>query len=725
MSPIAKEDAAKGDSKKRKVVSSVPSPAPKAPKLTSKAKMYSAINKLEEEQAKTRPSLEDSKLFQGTCDEIRKSLKDILDLKLKKASKTSSADIGEARINASLHFLTLKKLNRLDKFRIRGAREETNLAKQKVDSLNLQLQNLLYELSHLQKEITKCQQFKSKHEDIDLIPVEEFHREAPESIVGAVKDSPANPHQLQLLRLDYENIQRKDMNTALSKLEDAREALEKQIGVKRDKLASLKPQLANILEVTKPVQEYLEMPLTQERDQLALHRHLPHPLFILYVQTSSYGKACDKWMNVKIKGDLEETKNFYPKDLQDLENDDIGADESRDDEDEANSKAKRSKKGSSGAKASTKADERLQVLLKTHPLEVDIELYLPDESRNTYVHLNFKYLYNLEIVGVKTTIHLDKDIKSSLGDLELLLPDGLLSHLDGETDSGMESPNPGMDHVLKTLGITSCPPTKLNDVGFPFRWVQLLGGLNFPQKTKDQEDNRERDLHTIRPNQDVAKTRVQGIIHLIRERLEARVALQKQITLLQKAKMIDIALEIPNEVQSWFPLKASSRLRNWTAVNWEQYKLLEVTQHLVQGGAVDENDFFYRLQINREPTATLIALIAIKPDYPNRNPVFCLNLHWKGEFNVHNCEHMRDLERLINSGFDTLGPKLKPSLLSMQLQRLLTSLDALLEAWSVALNESNPQAKVDFQREKLFLQSVRGRNRSLPINFDPKLQVFV
>lgn len=50
--------------------------------------------------------------------------------------------------------------------------------------------------------------------------------------------------------------------------------------------------------------------------------------------------------------------------------------------------------------------------------------------------------------------------------------------------------------------------------------------------------------------------------------------------------MIDIALEIPSEVQSWFPLKASSRLRNWTAVNWEQYKLLEVTQHLVQGTGV-------------------------------------------------------------------------------------------------------------------------------------------
>ena len=33
-------------------------------------------------------------------------------------------------------------------------------AKQKVDGLHLQLQNLLYEVMHLQKEISKCLEFK-------------------------------------------------------------------------------------------------------------------------------------------------------------------------------------------------------------------------------------------------------------------------------------------------------------------------------------------------------------------------------------------------------------------------------------------------------------------------------------------------------------------------------------------------------------------------------------
>ena len=46
----------------------------------------------------------------------------------------------------SLLFVTLKKLNRLEKLRIKRSRDATNQSKQGVDSFNLQLQNLLYEV---------------------------------------------------------------------------------------------------------------------------------------------------------------------------------------------------------------------------------------------------------------------------------------------------------------------------------------------------------------------------------------------------------------------------------------------------------------------------------------------------------------------------------------------------------------------------------------------------
>ncbi len=86
--------------------------------------------------------------------------------------------------------------------------------------------------------------------------------------------------------------------------------------------------------------------------------------------------------------------------------------------------------------------------------------------------------------------------------------------------------------------------------------------------------------------------------------------------------------------------RVSSRISGWKAVDFQQYDSLDVTQHLTRSGAVGAADFFYRLQVTREP-ATLIALIAVKPDYPRQQPVFCLNLHWNGEHNLHNSEHIR------------------------------------------------------------------------------------
>ena len=54
--------------------------------------------------------------------------------------------------------------------------------RKQVDSTQLQLQNLLYEEEYLKKEILKCTQIRSEDDDIDLISIEEFYENAPESI---------------------------------------------------------------------------------------------------------------------------------------------------------------------------------------------------------------------------------------------------------------------------------------------------------------------------------------------------------------------------------------------------------------------------------------------------------------------------------------------------------------------------------------------------------------
>lgn len=102
-------------------------------------------------------------LFRKTCDDIRTLMEEISELKAKNAGVNSEqilAEISEKRIQASLLFVVLKKLNRLEKFRTKTSRDTLNRVKQQVDSYHLQLQNLLYEILHLKKEVTKCLQFK-------------------------------------------------------------------------------------------------------------------------------------------------------------------------------------------------------------------------------------------------------------------------------------------------------------------------------------------------------------------------------------------------------------------------------------------------------------------------------------------------------------------------------------------------------------------------------------
>lgn len=78
--------------------------------------------------------------------------------------------------------VALKKLNRLEKVRTRAGRDALHKEKQRVDSTHLHLQNLLYEADHLNKEVTKCLQFKSKDEEIELVSLEDFYRDAPAEV---------------------------------------------------------------------------------------------------------------------------------------------------------------------------------------------------------------------------------------------------------------------------------------------------------------------------------------------------------------------------------------------------------------------------------------------------------------------------------------------------------------------------------------------------------------
>lgn len=79
-------------------------------------------------------------------------------------------------------FIPVNSFTFVPQVRVRDARERTSEARQGVDGVTLQLQNLLYEVAHLKKEVRRCLDFQSADQEIDLVPVEQFYIEAPEDI---------------------------------------------------------------------------------------------------------------------------------------------------------------------------------------------------------------------------------------------------------------------------------------------------------------------------------------------------------------------------------------------------------------------------------------------------------------------------------------------------------------------------------------------------------------
>lgn len=45
------------------------------------------------------------------------------------------------------------------------------------------------------------------------------------------------------------------------------------------------------------MQEYLKMPFDAVREEHQIAQYLPHPLFVLYMQTSAYKQACGNIAN--------------------------------------------------------------------------------------------------------------------------------------------------------------------------------------------------------------------------------------------------------------------------------------------------------------------------------------------------------------------------------------------------------------------------------------------
>nr|CAD7587821.1 unnamed protein product [Timema genevievae] len=674
--------------KRRKTTSNASSTITKVPAVD----IYQTVIDYEEAEASSRDPEKDKELFRKACDDIRTMMDEITELKTKRSEDSKGEIIGR-RIKASLLFVVLKKLNRLEKFRTKTSRDTMNRVKQQVDSYHLQLQNLLYEIEHLKKEVTKCLQFKSKDEEIELVTVEEFYKEAPTTL-SRPEVTQTNPHQLKLARLEWELEQRKQLSALCSKLQTAKETVGKEIQTKKERLDNLTPRLKSILEVTKPLQEYLGLPLDKIRKQHQVAYLLPKPLYVLYVQADAYREACDTLMLVSVSGDEEEARL-----LKNTKNEEKVVEESDSDQEDNSERDKRHHRKLS---RSDRLEERKKRLLLRHPLTVHITIKLKDGNS---VQLSFHYLMNLHVVTVKTRLNLENTVHGSSA-LDLIAPNKLLSGLFVH-DLGLDSPNVANNYQLQHLGL-NCFSSYISELGVPYIWVQRVAGLDFMgARTAEIMDGKS---DSVEPKTSVSQASVESVMRAVRQRLKARIALCKQVQALENGSVV-----LPHNQRSCFPGKSSSSLSGWQLLTWEEYQAYPHTQPFVREEAVGRGDIFYSMVVSRG-TAKLLVLLAVKCDYPCTPSVYCLHLNWNGEHHAGNNDAVRDMEREMNVYWlelvKDLGHGWGSSLLVAQMNKLMSCLDLYLEAAG-----STGIAPAEFSRERIFFKPVRGRNRCRPYKF--------
>ncbi|KAI0221809.1 THO complex subunit 5-like protein [Lamellibrachia satsuma] len=637
----------------------------------------------EENNVNDRDIAKDLEMHSNACREFKRILLKIKDLKA--SGKTE--EVEELRISAALQFIILKKLNRLAHFRCQKVREQTNNAKQKIDEHQLQLQNLLYEMMHLQREITKCLQFKSKDKDINLVTQEEFYQEAPAEI-SKPELTKNDDHHCTLARLDWELEQRKSLSEKLKNAKDERDQIQKEIQSKKDYLDSLQPKLNSILQATKPVQEYLRMPFDAIREQHRIATYLPRPLYVLYMQATAYKDACDKHLAVTIEGDVDAAKTMEEASL-DLDDD---SDSDQEDQDKTAQKHRRK----------TKKDlmsEKRQRLLKKHPLSVLLKVGCKDGNT---LSLTFIYLVALEVVTVSVTLDLDTPVTPISGG-DLLSPDSLLTCLyPGQT--GTDTPNQSNNFALQRLGMGEFS-SYLKEVGRPYLWVQWLCGLNFLDVS----------CSTATASAAFSASHMQTTIKRLRRRLRARLSLQKQLLSIERC-----CVPVSVEYQGLFPTKISAALNQWRRTTLADFTALDYTEGILQGLAKDTDMFFTGIIEHR--SAKMMVHAVVSSDYPNTPPLLVVCINWKMQRHSLNDENIRDMQAEVNVHYDELvNSKSRDQLLTNQLQRLMMCFDVYLETEA---NTNVPEGPTEFAREKVFPRLTKGPQRGRPYKYNPQLGFF-
>ncbi|KAK7283290.1 hypothetical protein RIF29_12711 [Crotalaria pallida] len=448
-------------------------------------------------------------------------------LSIKREGKPKS-NLPELVTQMFLHFITLRQANRSILIEEDRVKMETEHAKAPVDFTTLQLHNLMYEKSHYVKAIKACKDFKSKYPDIDLVPEDQFFRDAPQDIKDSVLSNDG-AHNLMLKRLNFELYQRKELCKLHEKLEQQKKSLLETIASRKKFLTSLPSHLKSLKKASFPVQNQLGILHTKKLKQHHSAELLPPALYVVYSQLLAQKEAFGEPIDLEIIGSLKDAQAF----ARNQAHKDTGIsttvdnskleDDAPDEEEDGQRRRKRPRRVQ-GKESVDQAG-----IFQVHPLKITIHVY-DDEASDLksakLITLKFEYLVKLNVVCV--------GIEGSNDGPE----NDILCNL-FPNDTGLELP-----HQSAKLFVGDAVVFDSQRTSRPYKWAQHLAGIDFlpevspllltGRETSDNGEAAKSEDFISGLSLYRQQNRVQTVLQRIRSRRKAQLALLEQLESLTK-----------------------------------------------------------------------------------------------------------------------------------------------------------------------------------------------
>ncbi|CAN6721587.1 unnamed protein product [Malus baccata var. baccata] len=350
--------------------------------------------------------------------ESKSSVEDIVAkmIAIKKEAKPKS-ELRELVTQMFLNFVILRQANRSILLKEDRVKAETESAKAPVNLTTLQLHNLMYEKSHCVKAIKACKDFKSKYPDIELLPEEEFFRDAPANIKDPMLSNDAS-HDIMLKRLNFELHQRKELCKHHEKLEIHKKGLLETIANRKKFLSSLPSHLKSLKKVS----------LLHHSAEL-----LPPALYVVYSQFMAQKEAFDEQIVLDVVWSVKDAQAFTHQ--------------------QAN-------------KDTVKQNLEQSGLYQVHPLKIILHIYddeVSDPKSAKLITLKFEFLLKLNVVCVGIEGSHDATENNILCNL---FPDDIIEFY------GL------IFHSAKLL-VGDVPAFDEKRISRPYKWAQHLAGIDF------------------------------------------------------------------------------------------------------------------------------------------------------------------------------------------------------------------------------------------------------